>query len=63
MVESDRLAQIVYLSILLFFFYRVWRSGGLKRMFEEGKTVPQRWDVFGLLMLAVLGLVYLLYKL
>lgn len=63
MIESGSLAHIVYVGVLLFFFYRVWRSGGLARMFEEGKTVPQKWDVFGLLMLSVLGLVYLLYKL
>ena len=63
MLESEKLVQITYAAIMLFFFYRVWRSGGLKRMFEEGKTVPQRWDVFGLLLLAVLGLVYLIYKL
>ena len=59
----NKVGLIVVAVAVLYYAYRMVKSGGYRALMERSRNAPQHWGTFAIIILCVIAFVYLLIRL
>lgn len=62
-MDWNKVGLIVVAVAVLYYAYRMVKSGGYRALMERSRNAPQHWGTFAIIILCVIAFVYLLIRL
>ena len=62
-MDWNQIGLIVVAVAVLYYAYRMVKSGGYRALVERSRNAPQHWGTFAIIILCVIAFVYLLIRL
>lgn len=62
-MDWNKVGLIVIAVAILYYAYRMVKSGGYRALMERSRNAPQHWGTFAIIILCVIAFVYLLIRL
>ena len=62
-MDWNKVGLIVVAAAVIYYAYRMVKSGGYRALMERSRNAPQHWDTFAIIILCVIAFVYLLIRL
>ncbi|MFC0036266.1 hypothetical protein [Cardiobacterium valvarum] len=62
-MDWNKVGLIVIAVAVLYYAYRMVKSGGYRALMERSRNAPQHWGTFAIIILCVIAFVYLLIRL
>ena len=62
-MDWNKVGLIVVAVAVLYYAYRMVKSGGYRALVERSRNAPQHWGTFAIIILCVIAFVYLLIRL
>nr|WP_315179739.1 hypothetical protein [uncultured Cardiobacterium sp.] len=62
-MDWNKVGLIVVAAAVIYYAYRMVKSGGYRALVERSRNAPQHWGTFAIIILCVIAFVYLLIRL
>ena len=62
-MDWTKVGLIVVAAAVIYYAYRMVKSGGYRALVERSRNAPQHWGTFAIIILCVIAFVYLLIRL
>ncbi|WP_298048288.1 hypothetical protein [uncultured Cardiobacterium sp.] len=62
-MDWNKVGLIVVAAAVIYYAYRMVKSGGYRALMERSRNAPQHWGTFAIIILCVIAFVYLLIRL
>lgn len=62
-MDWNQIGLIVVAAAVIYYAYRMVKSGGYRALVERSRNAPQHWGTFAIIILCVIAFVYLLIRL
>ena len=62
-MDWNKVGLIVVAAAVIYYAYRMVKSGGYRALVERSRNAPQHWGTFAIIILCVISFVYLLIRL
>lgn len=62
-MDWNKVGLVVVAAAVIYYAYRMVKSGGYRALVERSRNAPQHWSTFAIIILCVIAFVYLLIRL
>nr|WP_314384573.1 hypothetical protein [uncultured Cardiobacterium sp.] len=62
-MDWNKVGLIAVAAAVIYYAYRMVKSGGYRALVERSRNAPQHWGTFAIIILCVIAFVYLLIRL
>ena len=62
-MDWNKVGLVVVAVAVIYYAYRMVKSGGYRALVERSRNAPQHWGTFAIIILCVIAFVYLLIRL
>lgn len=62
-MDWNKVGLVVVAAAVIYYAYRIVKSGGYRALVERSRNAPQHWGTFAIIILCVIAFVYLLIRL
>ena len=62
-MDWNKVGLVVVTAAVIYYAYRMVKSGGYRALVERSRNAPQHWGTFAIIILCVIAFVYLLIRL
>ncbi|RKW12612.1 MAG: hypothetical protein D8H94_11240 [Cardiobacterium sp.] len=62
-MDWNKVGLVVVAAAVIYYAYRMVKSGGYRALVERSRNAPQHWGTFAIIILCVIAFVYLLIRL
>ena len=62
-MDWNKVGLVVVAAVVIYYAYRMVKSGGYRALVERSRNAPQHWGTFAIIILCVIAFVYLLIRL
>lgn len=62
-MDWNKVGLVVVAAAVIYYAYRMVKSGGYRALVERSRNAPQHWGTFAIIILCVISFVYLLIRL
>ena len=62
-MDWNKVGLIAVAAAVIYYAYRMVKSGGYRALMERSRNAPQHWGTFAIIILCVIAFVYLLIRL
>lgn len=62
-MDWNKVGLVVVAAAVIYYAYRMVKSGGYRALMERSRNAPQHWGTFAIIILCVIAFVYLLIRL
>ena len=62
-MDWNKFGLIAVAAAVIYYAYRMVKSGGYRALVERSRNAPQHWGTFAIIILCVIAFVYLLIRL
>lgn len=62
-MDWNKVGLVVVAAAVIYYAYRMVKSGGYRALVERSRNAPQHWGTFAIITLCVIAFVYLLIRL
>lgn len=62
-MDWNQIGLVVVAAAVIYYAYRMVKSGGYRALVERSRNAPQHWGTFAIIILCVIAFVYLLIRL
>ena len=62
-MDWNKVGLVVVAAAVIYYAYRMVKSGGYHALVERSRNAPQHWGTFAIIILCVIAFVYLLIRL
>lgn len=62
-MDWNKVGLVVVAAAVIYYAYRMVKSGGYRALVERSRNAPQHWGTFAIIILCVIAFIYLLIRL
>ena len=62
-MDWNKVGLVVVAAAVIYYAYRIVKSGGYRALVERSRNAPQHWGTFAIIILCDIAFVYLLIRL